>query len=192
MTTSLWKTLFLNSKSSYACAPEVAKNTITEEMLGLGAELKDGYWYYGDEPVELIFLIRSDDERQSFGDYIASQLESIGFVVEKQYVSGTVEAAQIWEYGDPAEGRWHLYTGGSEGAKGTATLVQASELYTMYNPGGQTGRLSNYYDPDPELLDAAIRLHEGSFESLEEREAVFSRGLKLALEDSVRIWLTTK
>jgi len=176
-------------KELYAFAPGDAQKTIADEMHRLGAELRDGYWYYANEPVEIIFLIRSDDERKSFGDYIAQQLESIGFVVEKHYVSG-FEAAPIWQFGDPAEGLWHLYTGGWVNYKWTG--LQASNLYTMYTPGGQIGNLSQYYDPDLELLEVAIRLHEGIFESLEERKTVFARGLKLALEDSVRIWLTAK
>ena len=62
-------------EQSYAYDLEGAQQIIEEEMEKLGAELRDGVWYYSNEPVELIFIIRNEDERKQFGDYIADQLE---------------------------------------------------------------------------------------------------------------------
>ena len=46
------------------------------------------------------------------------------------------------------------------------------------------------YDPEPELLDAAGKLYYRHYSSLLERRAIYEKGLKLSLKDSVRIWLT--
>ena len=92
--------------------------------------------------------------------------------------------------GEPADGLWHLVTLGWSGLKGQALLSHI--LRQMYIPEGMPFRLWEYYNPDPELVEAAELLASGVFESLAERKAVFEQGLKLALEDSVRIWLTAK
>jgi len=176
-------------EQSYAYDLEGAQQIIEEEMEKLGAELRDGVWYYSNEPVELIFIIRNEDERKQFGDYIADQLESIGFIVDRQY-KDSLEASPIWMQGEPADGLWHLVTLGWSGLKGQALLSHI--LRQMYIPEGMPFRLWEYYNPDRELVEAAELLASGVFESLAERKAVFEQGLKLALEDSVRIWLTAK
>ncbi|MGC9356377.1 MAG: ABC transporter substrate-binding protein, partial [Anaerolineae bacterium] len=63
----------------YAYDPERANEVITAEMENLGAEMVDGVWQYNGEPVELIGLIRNEDERLEIGDYVANILEDIGF-----------------------------------------------------------------------------------------------------------------
>jgi hypothetical protein len=176
-------------ETSYAYDLDGARQIIEDEMKKLGAELRDNVWYYSNEPVELIFIIRSEDERTEFGNYIAAQLESIGFRVEKQY-KDSGEAMPIWRDGDPTEGLWHLVTGGWSAPKGQA--MQTHFLKQMYTPEGIPFRLWEYYTPVPELVEAADMLSIGVFESLAERKDVFEQGLKLALEDSVRIWLTAR
>jgi len=95
----------------YGHDPERARAVITGEMQRLGATLQDGKWYYQGEPVRLIFLIRVEDERRGAGDYVATLLEDMGFTVDRQYKTAA-EASPLWIGGDPADGRWHLYTGG--------------------------------------------------------------------------------
>ena len=58
-----------------------AAQAVAEEMVKLGAELIDNQWCYHGK-LELVFLIRSEDERRIW-DYIADELESIGFQVER-------------------------------------------------------------------------------------------------------------
>lgn len=36
--------------------------------------------------MKITFLIRIEDERKLIGDYIASQLEKAGFLVERKYI----------------------------------------------------------------------------------------------------------
>jgi hypothetical protein len=42
-----------------------------------------------------VFLIRTEDERKLIGDYVANQLEALGFAVDRQYKTRT-EASPIW------------------------------------------------------------------------------------------------
>ena len=52
----------------YAYDIERAREVITEEMEALGAELVNGVWNYDGAPVEIIVLIRTEDERLQIGD----------------------------------------------------------------------------------------------------------------------------
>ena len=99
-------------EAKYAYNPDMANEVITEEMEAMGAELVDGQWQFNGEPVTLIFLIRTDHDgtRRPVGDYVANQLESIGFTVDRQYKTSS-EASPLWVGGNPADGLWHLYTG---------------------------------------------------------------------------------
>ncbi|MCC6004381.1 MAG: hypothetical protein LM590_08580, partial [Thermofilum sp.] len=52
---------------------------IQEEMTKLNATLNYGKWWYNGSPVIIKFLIRSEDSRKQIGDYVADQLEKLGF-----------------------------------------------------------------------------------------------------------------
>ncbi len=170
----------------YAPDPAKAKGVITEQMKELGAELVDGKWQYQGEPVELIFLIRPEDKRRDIGDYVATLLEEVGFTVNRQYKTAA-EASPIWIGSDPAEGRWHLYTGGW-----ISTVIsrdQASNFNYFYTPRGRPELLWQAYTPTPELGSIADALDRGDYRTLEEREELMAKALKLSIEDSVRLWL---
>jgi peptide/nickel transport system substrate-binding protein len=59
-------------EKKYSYNLDKAREIITGEMLKLGAELREGKWYYKGEPVTIIFLIRVEDQRRGIGDYVAS------------------------------------------------------------------------------------------------------------------------
>jgi len=170
----------------YAHDPERAKEIITREMEKLGAELVEGKWYFNGEPVEIIFLIRVEDERRDVGDYVATLLEDLGFTVDRQYKT-TAEAAPLWISGDPAEGKWHIYTGGW-----ITTVIsrdQAGNFNFFYTPRGRSSPLWQAYRPTEEFDEIADRLARRDYTTLEERRELMARALKLALQDSVRVWL---
>jgi peptide/nickel transport system substrate-binding protein len=171
----------------YAYNPDAAKAAITREMKKLGATLGNGKWTYRGRPVRLIFIIRSDDhQRREIGDYVATLLEDAGFVVERQYKTPT-EASPIWVLGDPADGRWHLYTGG------WVTLVvnrdQADNFDFYYTSRGRPDPLWQAYKPDAKFDKLAERLRNRDYATTEERRQLMIEALKLALKDSVRVWL---
>jgi len=171
----------------YAYDPGRAEEVINEEMEALGAEMVDGTWHYDGDPVELIFIIRSEDERQEMGDYIATELEDIGFQVDRQYMTGG-EASPIWIAGNPHDGRWHLYTGGW-----ISTIVNrdlATNFDFFFTERGMPEPLWQAYDPSPEFDEVARRLATRDFSTIAEREELFEQALEMALEESQRIFLT--
>lgn len=170
----------------YRHQPRRAEKVITREMQALGAQRRNGRWYHDGEPVVLTFLIRTEDARKQVGDYVANLFEDLGFTVERMYRTAE-QASPIWIASDPAAGRWHLYTGGW-----VSTVInrdQAQNLSGFYTPAGRPFPLWQAYEPAPKLAEIAERLERRDYATWEERNALMARGLRLAMEDSVRVWL---
>jgi len=176
-------------EAKYAYNPDKAKEVIDAEMPTLGAELgSDGKWQYKGKPVSLIFLIRPDGDgtRKPMGDYVANQLETVGFTIDRQYKKSS-EAFPIWLGTAAKDGQWNLYTAGytpggfprderaglQQGYLNTS--IQASEPY-----------ISNV--SDPEFQKIGDDLAQGNFTSKEQRDQMMRRGLELSLEDSLFVW----
>lgn len=173
-------------EAEYAYNVERANEVITAEMEAMGATLADGKWTYNGEPVEIIGLIRTEDERQQIGDYVAAQLEDIGFTVTRDYKT-SAEASPIWLRSDPAEGKFHYYTGGWVTTQVPRTL--ADNFAFFYTNLGMAVPLWSAYENTPEFYEVADRLNNSDFASLEEREQLLEQALWLSMEDSNRIWL---
>lgn len=171
----------------YAHNPDKAREVITREMKKLGAELTRDRWQYQGKPVRIVFLIRPDDhQRREIGDYVATLLDDLGFVVERQYKTAT-EASPIWVQGDPADGRWHIYTGG------WVTLAidrdQADNFDFYYTRRGRPDPLWQAYTPEPRFDKVAEQLRNRDFSTLEERNKLMAEALRLSLSDSTRVWI---
>ena len=170
----------------YAHNPDKAVEIITEEMKALGAEMVDGKWHYKGEPVVLIGLIRTEDERLEIGDYVSNLLEDIGFTVQRDYKT-SAEASPCWLRGDPESGCHHFYTGGWVS---TAISRDAADVFQFfYTPDGLPFPPWQAYTPSEEFYDLATRLATSDFETMEERAELMAQALDLALLDSQRIWL---
>lgn len=170
----------------YAHNPGRARDTFAREMPRLGATLKDGKWWYKEAPVTITFLIRTEDMRKRIGDYIATVLEDSGFTVDRQYKSAA-EAGPIWIGSNPAEGRWHLYTGGW-----ITTLISRDQGGTFnyyYTPKGRPDTLWQAYNPSPRFAEIADRLARNDYTSWSERMQLMTEALQLANQESFRIWL---
>ena len=176
-------------EAKYAYNPEKAKEIINTEMTGLGAELgSDGKWQYKGKPVSLIFLIRPDGDgtRKPMGDYVANQLETVGLTVDRQYKKSS-EAFPIWLGSAAKDGQWSLYTAGY--TPGGFPRDERSQLQQSYlNTSIQASEpfISNV--ADPEFQKIGDDLAQGKFSTKEQRDQMMSRGLELALEDSLFIW----
>ena len=176
-------------EAKYAYNPDKAKEVIDAEMPGMGAELgSDGKWQFNGAPVTLAFMIRSDGDgtRKPMGDYVANQLETVGFTVDRQYKTSS-EAFPIWLGTSAAEGQWHLYTAGY--TPGGFPRDERSGLQQGYlNTSIQSGEpyISNV--SDPEFQKIGDDLAQGKFSTKEERDQMMRRGLELALEDSLFVW----
>jgi peptide/nickel transport system substrate-binding protein len=174
----------------YAYDLAKAEAVISEEMERLGATKVGGVWSYQGAPVVIKILIRSDSpERVEIGNYVASQLEAIGFQAE-QNLRTAAEASPIWINGNPADGLFHIYTGG------WITTVIPRDLGTnfafFYTDTGLASPLWQAYVNDPEFYEVAQALDNNEFTTLDQRDEMISRALRLSLKDSVRLWLVDR
>lgn len=173
----------------YAYNKDKANEVISAEMEKLGATKVGGKWQYQGAPVEIIVLIRTEDERRIIGDYTAKQLEDIGFTCVRDYKT-SAEASPIWLAGNPADGKFHVYTGGWITTAVPRDL--GSNFAYFYTKIGRPNALWQAYQNDPEFYTLAERLNNNDFKTAEERRDMMARALELALKDSVRIWLVDR
>ncbi len=172
-------------EAKYAYNPEKAQEVITAEMTAMGAELVDGKWSINGEPVVLIYIIRTEDNRRPIGDYFAGQLESVGFTLDRQFKTRS-EASPIWNQSNPADGLWHLYTGGW--ISPSIDRDEGDQFSAYFTPRGSSGPLWQAYAPVPELDAAALALEGNNFSTLEERRDLFDTALRLSMEESYQVW----
>ena len=170
----------------YAHNPDKAEEIISGRMVELGAELVDDVWTYNGEPVEIVALIRIEDERLEIGDYISNLLEDIGFTVTRDYKT-SAEASTCWISSDPATGCFSFYTAGWVST--TISLDEADNFAIYYTPLGWGIPLWQAYDPSDEFMAVAEALLNGDFNTFEERSDLMRQVIPLSMEDSVRIWL---
>ena len=141
---------------------------IEADMMAAGAELIAGLWHYNGEPVEIIGLIRVEDERLEIGNYFADKLEAQGFTVER-IERRSAELAPIWLLGNPNDGEWSYYTGGW-----ISNLIdrdQGGDYDFQYTPRGWAVPLNQGYPMHlfPEADDAFDKLARRDYATIEER-----------------------
>ena len=175
----------------YSYNPDRAKEQISAEMEAMGFTMgTDGKWEINGAPMEpLIFIIRNDGDgtRLPIGDYVANQLETAGFTVDRQYKTSG-EASPIWIGSDPKEGLWNLYTAGwvSPGLD----RDEKESFQEMYLPSSQQGiPLFIENQPDATFLEVGDKLANGEFSTLEERRGLIEQALPLSLQDSLQVWV---
>ena len=180
-------------EAKYAYNPEKAIEIITAEMEALGATKNaDGKWAVGDAPITIIFVIRTEDERTPIGDYVSNQLETAGFVVDRQYKSRS-EASPIWARSDPNEGQFHIYT---EGWINTAISRDDGTNFGFYYTdfGGCCGLGVNEMNPttgnvSQEFYDVSSKLWNNEFGSMEERGELFKEAIDLSMQNGYHTWI---
>jgi len=172
-------------ESKYKYDFDKGKNIVYEEMAKMGAELKEGKWYYEGEPVVIKVVIRIEDQRKLLGDYFAGQLEKLGFTVDRLFKSRK-EASPIVFAGDPTLGQWNVYTGGWIAT--SVSIDDSGDIGYYYTPLGY-GAYIQYAKPDPILYEIASKLWSANWKTWEERLELMARGTELALEDSLRIFV---
>jgi peptide/nickel transport system substrate-binding protein len=171
---------------TYAHNPDKAAEVIAERMEALGATLADGVWTYNGEPVELVALIRIEDERLEIGDYLSNELEDLGFTVTRDYKT-SAEASTCWISSDPATGCFSFYTGGW-----VSTAINRNHQYNFgdfYTPLGWGIPLWQAYQPSDEFFEVADALYNSAYTTYEERTEMMGKALTLAMKDSARVWL---
>jgi|GEM_PF-683758 len=178
-----------------------AESIIREEMIKLGASYNstEGKWYYKGNPVVIKFLIMVEDERffimfvyETFriGNYVADQLEKLGFTVQRIYVN----FFDFWTLirNNLTDGQWHVYT--YFGIKTDVSRDDAEVWAYFYTPLGIpefviVEQLKQVYKPDPIFYEVAVKLWNGNYSCFGERDALMERAIVLSLKDSIRVWL---
>jgi len=176
----------------YAFNMDQAKAVIDAEMTTMGATLgTDGKWTFNGEPVVIIAIIRTEDERREIGDYVCNQLEAIGFTTDRQYKTRS-EASPIWNQSEPKLGLMHFYTGGW--ITTSISRDDATNFGYFYTPLGSGSPLWQGYVNDPAFYagdgsGVAEKLWVNDFASMDERKAQFEEALVIAQTEGQRVWL---
>ncbi|OGO80522.1 MAG: hypothetical protein A3K41_06315 [Chloroflexi bacterium RIFOXYD12_FULL_57_15] len=177
-------------EAKYAYNPEMANEVITAEMETLGAKLVDGKWTYEGEPVTIIILIRTDHDgtRKPVGDYVANQLETIGFTVDRQYKTAS-EASPIWVGGNVADGLFHIYTGAWGATAIDRDMGDNFQFFSTAQSAYSFTTLWQAYACGEEFETLADDLAFNRFKDLGERREAFGKALKMGIECGLRTWL---
>jgi peptide/nickel transport system substrate-binding protein len=168
-----------------------AQNIINDAMLKVGVTLdSNGKYTMEGKPVTVKILIRNDDLlRKSFGDYVAAELDNIGFTVNKEY--GDLTKANRIVYGsDPANLEWNLYT---------ESLI--SNSFLRYNPGTVTQMYAPWFGSMPgsqnpvfwQYTNSTIdnltqKLIFNNFTSESERNELLQEAEAVGIEEAVRLF----
>ena len=174
--------------------PNLANQIITEQLEGIGAEKINNVWHFDDEPIVITFFIRSDDPaRKAIGEILSSKLESIGFVVEKEF--GDLNKAFVLVYGsDPAEQKWHLYTEGW-GSSGFTRYdsVALAQMYAPWFSNMPGNNNPSYWNYQNDFLDEITqKIYSGESNTAEERTNLIKEATREGVSESVRIFLASK
>ena len=174
--------------------PALANEIISEELEKVGAEKINGLWYYNEEQIEITFFIRSDDHvRKSIGEILSSELEKIGFKVNKDF--GDLNKAFVVVYGsNPEDRKWHLYTEGW-GSSGFAKYdsVGLAQMYSPWFSNMPGNNDPTYWNYKNDYIDSITKkIYLSDFASAEERSMLIKQATKEGVSESVRIFLASK
>ncbi len=173
--------------------PAYADQLITQTLQRIGASKSGGKWLYYGQPISLKFIIRIEDERYDIGNMIATDLDMLGFDVQRIYMRFADAIAVL--YGtDPMEFQWHMYTEGW-GKSGidkydSGTIAQFCAPWVGYMPGWQEPTFWNY--EHPEIDEITLKIYQAQYKSKEERNELYRNGTRLCIEESVRAWVVTR
>jgi peptide/nickel transport system substrate-binding protein len=175
--------------------PSLASSMISGAMTAAGATNNNGKWEFNGSPVAIKILIRQDDsKKESMGEILASELEKIGFNIQRDY--GDLNKANIVVYAsDPKNLQWQLYT---EEMGGTSAFVKYNPIVPgqMYAPwlsrmpGSQNPAYWNYQNATLDEVTQRIALF--NFTSEEERNQLVNDAIKMGIQESVRIFVAQK
>lgn len=170
---------------------DYAKSIIDSAMTKAGAA-KDtqGRWTFNGKPIQLKFIIRTEDERRDIGDTVASELDKLGFTVNRQYMQ-FAPAIQAVYSSDPRVFQWNMYTEGwSKGSLQKydfATLNQMAAPWFGNMPGWQESGFYQYQNST--LDDLTKRIFTGDFKDLNERDSLYRQATLAEVQESIRIWV---
>jgi peptide/nickel transport system substrate-binding protein len=176
----------LGLENEYAYNFDKGKTEIYNALEKAGAYLNatTGTWYYNNTEIEVNALIRIEDERLDAGDYLAGQLERLGFKVNYLHRSSG-DAYQYWGVLAPSvAGDWHFYTAGW-----ISTAMRAYEddsPYYFNTPDNQP--LYEIWQPTASLVEASTTLNDAGYLSMAERNNLVETCAALMLKVGTHVW----
>ena len=180
------------AKYKFRYAPDVADKLISSILTAVGAKRIGGKWYYEGKPIKITFIIRTEDERKELGDMLATELEKIGFEVDRKYMTFG-QAISIVYASDPKELKWHIYTAGwGKGALDKWDMVTINQFgapWFGWLPGYGEAEWWNYKNETIDELGK--RIYFGKFKSKEEYIALYREATEMIIQESVRVWIAT-
>ncbi len=150
------------------------------------------WWEFDGQPVEIRFVIRVDDPngRLKEGNYVSDQIEKAGIKVDRALWDRSKANSTIY-YSNPADYEWNI---GTEGWGAGATrnywehiVAQMYAPWYGYMPGGGIEGFWNH--TNPELDQYTQDAFYGKFLTIEEYWEDALEGLKLGLQDALRIYV---
>lgn len=175
--------------------PSLATSIISGAMAAAGATNNNGKWEFNGSPVTVKILIRQDDvKKESMGELLASELEKIGFTVQRDY--GDLNKANTVVYAsDPKNLQWQLYT---EELGGTSVFVRynpivPAQMYAPWMtrlPGSQNPAYWNYQNAT--LDDVTQKIAFFNFTSEDQRNQLVNDAIEMGIQESVRIFVAQK
>jgi peptide/nickel transport system substrate-binding protein len=167
--------------AKYGYNLDKAKQVVTAEMQAMGAtQGSDGKWQFKGKPVTINGLIRTEDKRKDIGDYFSSQLEKLGFTVNRLYKART-DAAPIWQ-GDPSTCGFTFYTAGWISP---AISRDEGNMFAQYSTGRiQDIPLFKAFKPSADFDKALTALQNNDFATMDDRQKLFETALTLGMQES--------
>ncbi|WP_458747155.1 ABC transporter substrate-binding protein [Candidatus Nitrosocosmicus sp. T] len=169
----------------------LATKSIEDSMTKAGAVMdQTGKYTLNGKPVLVKILIRNDDLiRKAFGDFVASEIEKVGFTVMKEY--GDLTKANRVVYGsNPADLEWNIYTESyisSSFSRYNPTTV--SQMYAPWfgnMPGSQNPGFWQYSNST--IDDLTQNLVFNNFTSETERNHLLQQAESVGLQEAVRLF----
>ncbi|HJU94666.1 MAG TPA: ABC transporter substrate-binding protein, partial [Nitrososphaera sp.] len=175
--------------------PSIASSMISQAMIAAGATNADGRWTFNGDPVTIKLFIRQDDpKKESMGELIASELEKIGFSIQRDY--GDLNKANTVVYGsDPKNLQWQIYTEEFAGSRAFVKYnpIIPAQMYAPWlsrMPGYQNPSYWNYQNATLDEITQKITFF--NFTSEEERNQLVGDAVKMGIQESVRIFVAQK
>ncbi len=174
--------------------PELADKMISEVLEAKGATKLGDTWHMDGEPITITIFIRNDDPiRTTIGNSLYNELVSIGFKIN--VITGNLRDAFNLVYAsNPADFKWHIYTGAFSGS--AVTKSDNTSLGVYYAPWrGFTPGEGNpaYWNYKHDRLDKLTQLlYYERYNTLEERAELVRLATLEGVKESVRIFLAVE
>lgn len=172
-----------------------AERIISETLADNGASKNaQGKWQHEGQALTVKIFIRNDDAiRSALGERVASELEKVGFDVQRVY--GDLIDAYVTVYSsDPKEYQWHIYTeawGGSSAVKYDNTRQAA--FYAPWYAGMPGFGIAGFWNYENPAIDSiTMRLANEQYADGAERADLIRRAEQRGQHDAVRIFVASQ